>query len=154
MSIDKTMKDHMDAVRGVTGVSGLLNVAMATDVLKEQPPILDHGIITNGDANSLIANGYYALQPNTENAIKNVPNEDGRWYTLVTIAPAIDKTDQKFITQICFKDNTNPDIHFRMYLGNVGEWTAWTKLGGVINPVLSAFKRAVAPLMGGVAYVA
>ena len=26
--------------------------------------------------------------------------------------------------------------------------------GGVINPVLSAFKRVVAPLMGGVAYVA
>lgn len=28
------------------------------------------------------------------------------------------------------------------------------KLGGVINPVLSAFRRVVAPLMGGVAYVA
>lgn len=30
----------------------------------------------------------------------------------------------------------------------------FSKLGGVINPVLSAFRRIVTPLMGGVAYVA
>lgn len=35
MTLNSEMKDHMDAVRKITGVSGLLSLASSTDVLKQ-----------------------------------------------------------------------------------------------------------------------
>lgn len=147
MSLNKTMKDHMDAVRGVTGVSGLLNMTMATDALNAVVSFPYHGLInddTKGisdiDFNSLVENGYYHI--NTVK-LQNMPSEAQTWGTLYNFAPMgvkgygirIFVTSNKGIFATSY--NVKPLVQIR-----------------VINPVLSAFKRVVTPLIGGVAYVA
>lgn len=140
----------MDAVRGVTGVSGLLNMTMATDALNAVVPFPYHGLInddTKGisdiDFNSLVENGYYHI--NTVK-LQNMPSEAQTWGTLYKFAPMGVKGCgiRIFVT-------SNKGIFATSY--NDRYSNHWFKLG-VINPVLSAFKRVVTPLIGGVAYVA
>lgn len=139
MSLTETMKDHMDAVRDVTGVSGLLSMAMATDALKNFNGIkhVNHMIALNGFRNNGIYEG-------TGSDISNKPgivaNDDE--VIVINLTPS-----DSYTVQFFFANNL---AWIRFYLHEA--WTVWNKLGGVINPVLSAFKRVVTPLMGGVAW--
>ena len=146
MSLNDVMKNHMDAVRDVTGASGLLSMAMATDALKNFNAFEGKALPYDTDFNELDKPGVYSawLKP-----MKNTP---------------LNGADQGSIVLV-FKQEINVlQIIFSFYSGlyyrvdNMAQIkagkSAWKKVGGVINPVLSVFKRVVAPLIGGVAYVA
>lgn len=117
MSIDKTMKDHMDAVRGVTGVSGLLNMAMATDALKNFNGIkhITHQIVIN----QLRSNGIYE---GVGNKMTNKPGgiADNDEVVIINLTP----TDS-YTVQFLFVNNL---VWLRFYLHEA--WTAWSKIGG------------------------
>lgn len=141
MSVDKTMKDHMDAVRGVTGAVGLLSMAAATDALKSFNGIKH--ITQQISLNGFRSNGIYE---GIGNKMSNKPGgiADNDEVVIINLTP----TDS-YTVQFLF---VNALVWLRFYLHEA--WTAWSKIGGVLNPVLSAIKHMVAPLMGGVAYVA
>lgn len=151
MSLNDVMKNHMDAVQKLTGVSGLLSMAMATDALNATLKFPYFGVVNdstenvgNIDFDSLVENGYYLI--NTIK-LKNMPKGAETWGTLFNFTPMgtagyglrVFVTSDKGIFATSYND------HYSNH---------WFKLGGIINPVLSVFKRVVAPLMGGVAYVA
>lgn len=146
MSLNKAMKDHMDAVRDATGASGLLSMAMATDALKNFNAFEGTDLPHNTDFNQLIKPGVYSAWLKV---MENSPMDHPDQGSMVLVISADDWIAQLLIT-------FNSGFYYRadkVNLIKTGE-IPWIKLGGVINPVLSAFKRVVAPLMGGVAYVA
>lgn len=128
MNASETMKNHMDAVRGVTGVNGLLSMAMATDALKGFNGIKHIGymIALNGFRNTGI---YEGIGGRISNKAGLVGNDDQ--VVIINLTPNDSYTVQLFFA--------NDFAWMRFYLNSA--WTAWIKLGGVINPVLSAFRR-------------
>lgn len=146
MSLNDLMKNHMDAVRDVTGASGLLSMAMATDALKNFNAFEGKALPYDTDFNELDKPGVYSA-----------------WLKVMKNSP-MDKSDQGSMVIVISVDDWIAQLLITFYSGfyyradNVNQIKSgeipWIKLGGVINPVLSAFKRVVAPLMGGVAYVA
>lgn len=146
MSLNDVMKNHMDAVRDVTGASGLLSMAMATDALKNFNVFEGKDLPFNTDFNELDKPGVYSAWLKV---MENSPIDHPDQGSMVLVISADDWMAQLLITF---------DSGFYYRADKVNEIkagkTPWTKLGGVINPVLLAFKRVVAPLMGGVAYVA
>lgn len=61
MSLNSEMKDHMDAVRKVTGVSGLLNLASSTDILNSFSAFTSTDVAQDVDLNSFFNPGVYSL---------------------------------------------------------------------------------------------
>lgn len=151
MSLNETMTGLMSAVRGVSGLSNKLSVDEATSALNQVSGFVDHGIIFAGDANNLVETGVWS----NHGAVFNSPVL-GQWGVFSVYAPSKGKD---FVKQEWTSIN-NGATYVRMYDPGIvsgtgkGTWTAWIKLGGVLNRALSAFKHMVAPLTGGVAYVA
>lgn len=117
MTLNETMKNHMDAVRGVTGVSGLLSMTAATNVLK-----IFNGIKHIGNMialNDFRNNGIYE---GTGGAISNkagtVANDDQ--VIVINLTPNDSYTVQFFFA--------NDFAWLRFYLHEA--WTTWNKLGG------------------------
>ena len=135
MTISETMKDHMNAVRDVTGVSGLLNMAMATDALKNFNGFKQIKEAIN--ANGFVDNGvYFSTGVYVSGKPGLVDNDDD--IILINLTPDDTYTVQVFLT----KDN----YYVRSLIKN--KWSSWNKLGGVTKLPLFAF------LKGGVRYAA
>lgn len=117
MSVDKTMKDHMDAVRGVTGAGGLLSMAAATDALKNFNGIkhITQRILLN----EFRSNGIYE---EVGNRMSNKPGgiADNDEIVIINLTP----TDS-YTVQFLF---VNDLVWLRFYLHEA--WTAWSKIGG------------------------
>lgn len=116
-TLSKTMKNHMDAVRGVTGVSGLLSMAMATDALKGFNGIKHIGymIALNGFRNTGI---YEGIGSRISNKAGVVGNDDQ--VVIINLTPNDSYTVQLFFA--------NDFAWMRFYLNSA--WTNWIKLGG------------------------
>lgn len=145
MNASETLKNHMDAVRGVTGVSGLLNMAMATDALNQVGAFTDHGVISSGSINDLTQAGMYSIQNN----VSDCPSGDP-WGMLTVFTSK--KAGYHYIKQDFSGSKGTVYTRLGVKVNYVDTtWKPWLKLGGVINPVLSAFFHS---LKGGIAYVA
>lgn len=153
MSLSETMKNHMDAVRGVTGASGLLSMAMATDALNDATggllPV--HNIDFGGgkDMNDFTEQGQYLIK-NAYSDWKshNDPVAINGWGTLFVL-----KNDW-YIIQIMVDNVDNLlGTYIRSKAYHDGHpWTVWRKLGGVVKSLLSALRRHFSSsLIGGVA---
>lgn len=162
MSLNDVMKNHMDAVRDVTGASGLLSMAMATDALNDaESGLLRNKYIVIGDklsADDIVDQGNYATGGVDMTASKNagIPGKQENGYgTLIVLKNSYYVMQFWLDTQFGSSNVVPFSIWYRAknWHDNLN-WSPWNKLGGIINPVLSAFKRVAAPLMGGVAYAA
>lgn len=122
MSVSETMKNHMDAVRGVTGASGLLSMAMATDALNDterinvriKQPVTDDINFDDIDSTSLL---YIRA-----NKIIKAPIA-GKWWLVMTAYYSADGNAFQFAV---------PDDGAAFYLRvkTASLWGAWHKLGG------------------------
>lgn len=91
MSLDDAMKEHMDAVRKVTGANDLLSLAMSTDLLNDFNGLKTVVLANNTDLNKLTTPGVYdvwlklvknsPLDGNDQGSILLVlgPNKDSDW---------------------------------------------------------------------------
>lgn len=146
MSVDETMKDHMDAVRGVTGVSKPLSMAMATNALNDIDLFRFKAV-----------GGTFPMDGEAGNIPIEAPVIEGYTFAFWLNAASIGSVADSYVDT---PNESKANIWARAAKGSyfqavaVYVKSAFMKLGGVINPVLSVFKRVVAPLMGGVAYVA
>lgn len=61
MSLDDTMKEHMDAVRKVTGANDLLSLATSTDLLNDFNGLKTVPLASDIDLNQLTTPGVYSL---------------------------------------------------------------------------------------------
>lgn len=111
----------MDAVRGVTGANGLLSMSMATSALNQMNGFVDHGMVSDGDANDLVQGGFWS----THGALKNLPQQ-GPWGMLTVYAPM---KGQDYIKQEWTSVNDNATF-VRMRESESLVWKPWTKLGG------------------------
>lgn len=139
MSLNDVMKNHMDAVRDVTGASGLLSMAMATDALKNLNAFEGKALPYDTDFNELDKPGVYSawLKP-----MKNAP---------------LNGSDQGSIVLIFKQETSVLQMIFSFYSGlyyrvdsmaqiKAGK-IAWNKVGGVAK----AFLAALTPVRGCVA---
>lgn len=144
MSISDKMTGLADAVRNVSSTAGKLDIDDMKNVVSQLGSFHDFGAVADGtDANDFTHNGMYRI--NDQTLYKNIPESFG---VLVTFAP---DHENAYILQLYATASNN--LYYRTKNGGFG-WGSWNRLGGVISPVLSAFKQVAAPLMGGVAYVA
>lgn len=137
------MKEHMDAVRGVTGTSGLLSMAMATDALNGTERIAVHvqnPITEDIDLNEIDDTSLSYLVPHG-GVSKNAPLP-GKWWLVLT---AFNRSLNAF--QFAVPDDGST-IFLRVKA--FGAWTHWTKLGGVTKRLLFS----LVPRIGGACYVA
>lgn len=146
MSLNSEMKDHMDAIRKVTGVSGLLDLASSTDALNSYNGIVK---LTNKVAlNSFTKMGiYYGIGSQVSNKAGIVADNDELMF--INLA----STDS-YAVQLFFENNL---VWIRFYLHSA--WTTWYKLGGGSNCFPKIFKQFKALLSltvckGGVTLVA
>lgn len=91
MSLDDTMKEHMDAVRKVTGANDLLSLATSTDLLNDFNGLKTVTLPNGIDLNQLATPGVYnvwlkpvknsPLDGNDQGSILLVlgPNKDSDW---------------------------------------------------------------------------
>lgn len=119
------MKDHMNAVRGVTGASGLLSMAMATDVLNKFAGFkqIERNITMDDfkDNGSYVSTGEYVSGKPGQ-----IMNDDQ--IILINMAPNNAYTVQIFLAS----DN----YYIRSSVKN--QWSSWKRLGGVIKTILTA----------------
>lgn len=127
MSVSETMKNHMDAVRGVTGVSGLLNMAMATDALNGAGSLAfkSSGNTFLGDLNFLTKPG---LRDVWLKPVKSSPEElsgsDEGSFVMV-----LSNRNGSWLMQI-IKGFYHVEL-WQRYSTDAGKsWSAWTKIGG------------------------
>lgn len=128
MSVSETMKNHMDAVRGVTGASGLLSMAMATDALNNLERVkislneMYTGSFDNIDHNSILfvaGEGYSGASVRDQNA-----PFDGAWWLVISLVSTIGGGR---IWQFAMADSQN-GVFERRKSGVT--WRNWSKLGG------------------------
>lgn len=146
-NMDNLMTLIMSVVRKMTGSDQKMDVSDATNALstltgfkinlKGQSYDLD-----NISGNQLI----YAAYAGTDTAHQDTtPNTDSWWIVLNLQATVMQNIVQY---QIAVPDNNTVCVYLRRNRNINGDasWTAWTKLGGVISPVLAT--------IGGVRYAA
>lgn len=127
MSLSEKMTGLMNAVRGVSGLSGELSVDEATSALNQVSGFVDHGVIFAGDANNLTETGMWS----NRGTVSNSPVL-GQWGVFAVYAPSKGKD---FVKQEWTSIN-NTATYVRIYDPGIdsetgkGSWTAWTKLGG------------------------
>lgn len=141
MSLSETMKNHMDAVRGVTDASGLLSMAMATEELNgAQGGLLPVHDIEFGDDTDDIDNyteqGQYLIKNHSSDPINHHdPCTSNDWGSLFVFK------NNWYINQVMIDNNVNPAaIYHRSRNWRDGKpWTSWFKLGRVTDSYLVAF---------------
>ena len=150
MSLSETMKAHMEAVRGVTGVNGLLSMAMATSALNslERFEIKTNeeyrGSLNNIDHSSIL----FVVGEKEQSASaqsQNVP-VDGRWWLVLTIT-SINGGGRKW--QFAASDS-DLMLFYRVNSGG-DHWFPWSKLGGEVTKRLLF---SLVPRIGGACYAA
>ncbi|MGM9907343.1 pyocin knob domain-containing protein [Limosilactobacillus sp.] len=165
MSLKNEMTGLMSAVRAFSSDSddAQLSIDDATSVLRAFKMLTGDPFTISVtkkqilDANNLKQSGVFFISVNdqgedigsVETTKKYHYPTNGYWWWLINIsnnASAVRRSIQIAIT------DQNPKIYVRAIVNGGAE--QWTKLGGVIKPTLSAFKRHFLSLMGGVAYVA
>lgn len=154
MSLQDTMKNHMDAVRALGNSAGTaMTIDDATKALQALKLLSNHPLNFRDidsqpfDLDSISKTEIdFVKQTGGVSTEQFHAPESGKWWYVVSLCPTSANA-----LQIAFTD-TGDALYTRAKTS--ATWQAWNKLGGVINPVLSAFKRIVAPLMGGVAYAA
>lgn len=111
------MKDHMNAVRGVTGASGLLSMAMATDVLNKFAGFkqIERNITMDDfkDNGSYVSTGEYVSGKPGQ-----IMNDDQ--IILINMTPNNAYTVQIFLAS----DN----YYIRSSVKD--QWSSWKRLGG------------------------
>ena len=142
MSLNSEMKDHMDAVRKVTGVSEFLSLASSTDVLKQLSGIrVDLNTYYEGSLNDIEDNSIlFVTGPSQDNgANKPVSIEDQKspvdnaWLIILTLVTPFSGGRR---WQIAIPDN---DCKAFLRVDNSGNWTSWIKLGGgTVNALLKS----------------
>ena len=134
MSLDETMKKHMDAVRKATGTTDKLSLAGANAILTSMQGFDYHGLINDGTSNvenidfqELRDNGYYLIQTTK---MKNMPVPT--WGTLANFTALGDRGYglRVWITS---------DKGIYVAGDNTAYKNQWFKLGGVFNRVLIGF---------------
>lgn len=139
MSIDKTMKDHMDAVRNATGTNQSLSINDATKALNDAGNLAfksKEGGSFQGDLNTLVTPGVHTvwLKP-----VKNSPEElsgadEGSFVTVIA------SSGGNWVMQV-IGSFYHADFWKRSSISYGKDWSAWEKIGGVTNPGLVAFLR-------------
>lgn len=123
MSLEDTMKAHMDAVRKVTGANDLLSLAASTDSLNSLQRIF---IEMQGDSSDVNFNNINDLSfryITTPGGVNNdsVPKK-GAWWYLLTL-----NNNAHNAVQIAIPDNAD-NIYLRCKTAST--WNAWIALGG------------------------
>lgn len=128
MSVSETMKNHMDAVRGVTGVSGLLSMAIATDALNNLERVkisLNEkytGSLDNIDHNSLL---FVTGERNGSASVRDQKAPfDGAWWIVLSL---VSTNGGGRIWQFAMPDSQT--VIFER-IQQTGTWYGWSKLGG------------------------
>lgn len=138
MSASETMKNHMDAVRGVTGVSGLLSMAMATDALNDaQGGLLPSEKVFFTDQSSIdnvVEQGNYMASGASPTTSKNagIPGQQKNgWGTLVVLKNSYYVMQFWLDTQYGAGNNVPFFIYYRAknWKDNT-KWSPWNKIGG------------------------
>lgn len=144
MSVMEKMDGLMNAVRSVTGVSELLNMAMATDTLNNaKGGLLPTRTVTIGkddDLDNFTEQGQFLIKNSTGTDNLDTQHDlctSNGWGSLFVFENPV------YVNQVMIDNNQNPAFiyHRSKNMLDNSPWTAWFKLGGVINPVLSVFKR-------------
>lgn len=133
MSIDKTMKDHMDAVRKITGVSGLLSLASATDDLNSQEHmdiIIINGINKDINFDNINILSLYHVYPEGGSSYGPVAK---KWWYILTL-PTDDGKVNNF--QVLFPDDGS-GMYVRVKTSSA--WHPYVKIGGGIITFLKCF---------------
>lgn len=131
MSVNETMKSHMDAVRGVTGVSSKLSIDDATSLINQIARInvnlsghaADLDAIDDGVSPSLafIAQDAKTFSPWVSVTNSHVPVDGRKWLVFSTGKKEIRKW------QLALSDNP-VELYSRCWIDD--HWTDWKKLGG------------------------
>lgn len=144
----------MDAVRGVTGVSGRLSMAMATSALNASKggllPVHDVNFGENDDINNYTEQGQYLIRNIVSSDLKerHDPCTSNGWGSLFVFK------NNLYINQVMIDNNQNPAViyHRSRNWADNRDWTSWNKLGGVIKSLLCAVRQHFSPFpIGGVA---
>lgn len=144
----------MDAVRGVTGASGRLSMAMATSALNDSKggllPVHDVTFGENDDINNYTEQGQYLIRNVISSNLekRHNPCTSNGWGSLFVF-----KNDW-YINQVMIDNNPNPAViyHRSKNWRDNKDWTSWNKLGGVIKTLLCAVQQHFSlSLIGGVA---
>ena len=129
VDLSETMKAHMEAVRGVTGVNGLLSMAMATSALNNLERFeiktneVYRGSLNNIDHSSILfVTGEKGQAASVQS--QNVP-VDGKWWLVLTIT-SINGGGRKW--QFAAPDSDSM-LFFRVKPGG-NNWLPWSELGG------------------------
>lgn len=138
MGVNETMKNHMDAVRGVTGAGGLLSMAAATDALNEaRGGLLCNKFVVIGDklsADEITDQGNYATGGKDGAASKNagLPGKQVNGYgTLIVLKNSYYIMQFWLDTQFGSYNEVPFSIWYRAknWHDNLS-WSPWSKLGG------------------------
>lgn len=132
------MKSHMDAVRGVTGASGLLSMAMATGALNTAKggllPVHNVLFDDHDDINNYTVQGQYLIRNiGSDLAKRHDPCISNGWGSLFVF-----KNDY-YVNQVMIDNNLDPAViyHRSKNIADNRPWSSWTKLGGVIRSFLA-----------------
>lgn len=125
------MKNHMDAVRGVTGVSGLLSMAMATEALNGAQggllPVHDIAFGDTDDIDNYTEQGQYLIRnQSSDTTNRHDPCTSNGWGSLFVFK------NNWYINQVMIDNNMNPAViyHRSRNWRDGRPWTSWFKLGG------------------------
>lgn len=140
MSLDETMKEHMDAVRSLgngegtkMSINDATKVLQAFSLLKGSPFQVKTDSVTVKPFNELQDSGIYFVE-GPDNAAPTVKDyqapANDRWWLLIVI------NSNLRTLQIAVSD-TGDGMYYRNKI--IDAWTAWHKLGGVTKPVLIGF---------------
>lgn len=144
MSLNSEMKAHMDAVRKVTGVSGLLNLASSTDVLKKfsgmRVELSNYytGSLDDIEDNSIL----FVVGPKPDHgankpvSVKDQKSPTGDSWLIVLTLVTPQGGGRRWQIAI-------PDNRCKMFLriNNSGNWTGWNNLGGAVNAFLKSLSN-------------
>lgn len=127
-TLSKIMKNHMDAVRGVTGASGLLNMAMATDGLNNLERVkislneMYTGSLDNIDHSSIL---FVTGEGNSGASVRDQKTPfDGAWWIVLSL---VSTNGGGRIWQFAMPDSQNMIFE---RIQQTGTWYGWSKLGG------------------------
>lgn len=132
MSLEDTMKAHMDAVRSVTGANDLLSLAASTDLLNDFNGLKTVTLPNDTDLNQLATPGVYNLWIKLA---KNSPlsgNDEGS--ILLVLGP---NKDSDWMAQLLLTFYSGAYYRADAFGVLSSGKTAWRKLGGVIHKLLA-----------------
>lgn len=138
MSLSETMKEHMNAVRNVTGANELLSMEMATGALNTAKggllPVHNVLFDDHDDINNYTEQGQYLIRNiGSDIAKRHDPCISNGWGSLFVF-----KNDY-YVNQVMIDNNLDPAVIYHRSKNIVDNrpWTSWTKLGGVIRNLLT-----------------